>query len=84
MASKLKRIKPSYIEGGEVWHTVDRLPLIGHTILVEMQLKGSDFKVYRSQDVCIERDDLFVPTMSFVFIRWAYAIDLAQCKALKG
>lgn len=82
--SKVKRIKPSYIEGGEVWHDIDKFPLLDHTIIVEMQLKGSDSLIYRSQDICVERDDLFIPTMSFVFKRWAYAIDLAQCKTLEG
>ena len=76
--AKINHILPSFIEGGEVWHGIDKFPLLDHTILVELQVKGSDGLIYRTQDVCVER------TMSFVPKRWAYAIDLAQCKQLEG
>lgn len=84
MAKKINHVKPSFIEGGEVWHDIDEFPMLDHTILVELQVKGSDGLIYRTQDVCIERADRFVPTMSFVPKRWAYAIDLAQCRQLEG
>ena len=84
MTKKINHIKPSFIEGGEVWHDIDKFPMLDHTILVELQEKGSDGLIYRTQDVCIERADRFVPTMSFVPKRWAYAIDLAQLSNLEG
>ena len=83
MAKKIKYIKPSFIEGGEVWHDIEKFPMQDHTILVELQEKGSDGLIYRTQDVCVERSDRFEPTKSFVSKRWAYAIDLAQCKKLE-
>lgn len=83
MAKKINHIKPSFIEGGEVWHDIDKFPMLDHTILVELQVKGSDGLIYRTQDVCVERAR-FEPTMSFVPKRWAYAIDLAQCKKVEG
>lgn len=46
-----------YNEGGEVWHGKDKFPLLSHTILVEMQVKGSDGLIYRTQDTCVERAD---------------------------
>lgn len=79
---KLHHVKPSYIDGGDVWHGIDKLPWIGHTIIVERQLKGSDELNYRTEDVCAERTDRFEPTMSFVPKRWAYAADLALCKKI--
>ena len=63
---------------------IDKFPMLDHTILVEFQEKGSDGLIYRTQDVCVERADRFDPTMSFVPKRWAYAIDLAQCKKVEG
>lgn len=72
-----------YNEGGEVWYGTDKFPLLSHTILVEMQVKGSDGLIYRTQDTCVKRADRFEPTMSFVPKRWAYAVDLAQCKEIK-
>ena len=78
MEKKINHIKSSFIEGGEVWHDIDKFPMLDHTILVELQVKGSDGLICRTQDVCIERADRFVPMMSFVPKRWAYAIDLAQ------
>ena len=79
---KLHYVKPSYIDGGDVWHGIDSSPWIGHTIIVERQLKGSDELNYRTEDVCVERTDRFEPTMSFVPKRWAYAADLALCKKI--
>lgn len=76
--------EPYFLEGGEVWHDIDKFPMLDHTILVELQVKGSDGLIYRTQDVCVERADRFEPTMSFVPKRWAYAIDLAQCKKVEG
>lgn len=84
MEKKINHIKPSFIEGGEVWHDIDKFPMLDHTILVELQVKGSDGLIYRTQDVYIERADRFVPTMYIVPKRCAYAIDLAQCKQLDG
>ena len=84
MAKKINHIKPSFIEGGEVWHDIDKFPMLDHTILVELQEKGSDGLIYRTQDVCVERADRFEPTKSCVHKRWAYAIDLAQCKKIEG
>lgn len=80
--NKLPHVKPSYIDGGDVWHDIDKFPWIGHTIIVERQLKGSDELSYRTEAVCVERTDRFDPTMSFVPKRWAYAADLAQCKKI--
>ena len=51
MAKKINHIKPSFIEGGEVWHDIDKFPMLDHTILVELQVKGSDGLIYRTQDV---------------------------------
>lgn len=48
MAKKINHIKPSFIEGGEVWHDIDKFPMIDHTILVELQEKGSDGLIYRT------------------------------------
>lgn len=84
MAKKINHIKSSFIEGGEVWHDIDKFPMLDHTILVELLEKGSDVLIYQTQNVCIERVDRFIPTKSFVPKRWAYAIDLAQCKQLEG
>lgn len=84
MAKKINHIKHSFIECGEVWHDIDKFPMLDHTILVELQEKGSDGLIYRTQDVCVERADRFEPTRSCVPKRWAYAIDLAQCKKIEG
>ena len=62
--AKMNHIKPTFLEGGEVWHDIDKFPMLDHTILVELQVKGSDGLIYRTQDVCVERADRFVPTMS--------------------
>ena len=57
MAKKINHIKPSFIEGGEVWHDIDKFPMLDHTILVELLEKGSDVLIYQTQNVCIERDE---------------------------
>lgn len=41
MAKKINHIKPSFIEGGEVWHDIDKFPMLDHTILVELQVNLS-------------------------------------------
>lgn len=28
MAKKINHIKPSFIEGGEVWHDIDKFPML--------------------------------------------------------
>ena len=53
MAKKINHIKPSFIEGGEVWHDIDKFPMLDHTILVELQEKGSDGLIYLTQDVYV-------------------------------
>ena len=60
--AKMNHIKPTFLEGGEVWHDIDKFPMLDHTILVELQVKGSDGLIYRTQDVCVERADRFVLT----------------------
>ena len=40
--AKMNHIKPTFLEGGEVWHDIDKFPMLDHTILVELQVKGSD------------------------------------------
>ena len=82
--AKMNHIKPTFLDGCEVSLDIDKVPLVYHSILGELQVKGSDGLIYRTQDVCVERADRFVPTMSFVPKRWAYVIDLAQCKQLEG
>lgn len=32
MAKKINHIKPSFIEGGEVWHDIDKFPMLDYTI----------------------------------------------------
>lgn len=81
---KLVHVKPSYIDGGVVWHDIGKFPLEGYTIIVEKEEKASDGLFWVHENVCMERADRFEPTMSFVPKRWAYAIDLAQCKTTDG
>lgn len=81
---KLVHVKPSYIEGGEAWHDVDKFPVVGYTIIVEKQEKASGGLFWVHENVCLERPDRFEPTMSFVPKRWAYAIDLSQVKKIEG
>lgn len=78
--AKLKHVDYAFLDGSDVWRGIDVLPKLNATILVEKQLKGSDELIYRTEDVCVERGDRFGPTMSFVPRRWAYVLDLAQCK----
>lgn len=78
--TKKRYVDYAFLDGSDVWRGIDVLPKMRTTILVEKQLKGSDILVYRTEDVCVERNDRFEPTMSFVPKRWAYVLDLAQCK----
>lgn len=57
--AKMNHIKPTFLEGGEVWHDIDKCPMLDHTILVELQVKGSDGLIYRTQDVCVDKSPAF-------------------------
>lgn len=39
--AKMNHIKPTFLEGGEVWHDIDKFPMLDHTILVELQVNLS-------------------------------------------
>lgn len=78
----MKHVDYAFLTGENPWRGIDVLPKTDTTILVEKQVKGSDQLIYRTEDVCIDRADRFTPTMSFVPKRWAYVLDLAQCKKI--